>query len=37
MVYWMQETKKKLYDDYEYFYVTAAENFAVTDPSSKLP
>jgi len=27
----------KLYGDYEYFYVTAAENFAVTNPSSKLP
>ena len=35
MVYCMQE--KKLYEDYEYFYVTAAENFALTDPSSKLP
>jgi hypothetical protein len=32
MVYFVQETTN--YDDYESFYVTEAENFEVTDPSS---
>lgn len=32
----MRAENNKLYEDYDNFYITAAENFAVTDLSSKL-
>jgi hypothetical protein len=32
----LRAENNKLYEDYDNFYVTAAENFAVTDLPSKL-